>query len=101
MLCDPGATLIKAIGFKKAPKGTQRGVFVVDKEGKVLAVEAGGPAATVEVVKKLVEAQGGDGEAEGLEKAGETASKGEETEKMADTAAEVADVAKGLDGTPA
>ena len=84
MLCDPGATLIKAIGFKKVPKGTQRGVFVVDKEGKVLAVEAGGPAATVEVVKKLVESTGGD-----------------EDEKAAETAAEVADVAKGLDGTPA
>jgi peroxiredoxin Q/BCP len=93
LLCDPGATLIKAIGFKKAPKGTQRGVFVVDKEGKVLAVEAGGPAATVEVVKKLVESQGGD------EKDGE--GKEAEDEKAAETAAEVADVAKGLDGTPA
>ena len=40
--------------MKKAPKSTTRGVFVVDKEGKVLAAEAGGPAATVEVVKKLV-----------------------------------------------
>lgn len=93
MLCDPGATLIKAIGFKKAPKGTQRGVFVVDKEGKVLAVEAGGPAATVEVVKKLVDSMGGDGE-----KVDENEV---EDEKAAETAAEVADVAKGLDGTPA
>lgn len=40
--------------MKKAPKGTTRGVFVVDKEGKVLATEPGGPAATVEVVRKLV-----------------------------------------------
>lgn len=101
LLCDPSASLIKAIGFKKAPKGTQRGVFVVDKDGKVLAVEAGGPAATVEVVKKLVAVEGGDGEAEGLEKAEKTAAEGEKSEKMADTAAEVADVAKGLDGTPA
>ena len=93
MLCDPGATLIKAIGFKKAPKGTQRGVFVVDKEGKVLAVEAGGPAATVEVVKKLVDIMGGDGE--------KVDEKEVEDEKAAETAAEVADVAKGLDGTPA
>ncbi|MCJ1350972.1 MAG: hypothetical protein MMC33_000954 [Icmadophila ericetorum] len=54
LLCDPSATLIAAIGMKKAPKSTTRGVFVVDKEGKVLAAEAGGPAATVEVVKKLV-----------------------------------------------
>ncbi|KAJ9156175.1 AhpC-TSA-domain-containing protein [Pleurostoma richardsiae] len=56
LLCDPAATLIGAIGLKKAPKGTTRGVFVVDKAGKVLAAEPGGPAATVEVVKKLVEA---------------------------------------------
>jgi peroxiredoxin Q/BCP len=101
LLCDPSATLIKAIGFKKAPKGTQRGVFVVGKDGEVLAVEAGGPAATVEVVKKLVEAQGGDGGAEGLEKAGETAAEGEKSEEMAETAAQVADSAEGLDGTPA
>ena len=93
LLCDPGANLIKAIGFKKAPKGTQRGVFVVDKEGKVLAVEAGGPAATVEVVKKLVDIMGGDGE--------KVDEKEVEDEKAAETAAEVADVAKGLDGTPA
>ena len=98
LLCDPGATLIKAIGFKKAPKGTQRGVFVVDKEGKVLAVEAGGPAATVEVVKKLVEGMGGDEKDVDGEKAEE---KEDEDEKAAETAAEVADVAKGLDGTPA
>ena len=55
LLCDPGATLIAAIGLKKAGK-TQRGVFVVDKQGKVLLAEPGGPAATVEAVKKLVEA---------------------------------------------
>ncbi|KAM0285605.1 hypothetical protein ACHAQH_001311 [Verticillium albo-atrum] len=55
LLCDPQRTLIGAIGLKKAPSGTQRGVFVVDKEGKILAAEPGGPAATVEVVKKLVE----------------------------------------------
>jgi peroxiredoxin Q/BCP len=94
LLCDPGATLIKAIGFKKAPKGTQRGVFVVDKDGKVLAVEAGGPAATVEVVKGLVENMSGN------EKDGEGEEKAAEDEKAAETAAEVADVAKGLDGTP-
>ena len=68
-------------------------MFVVDKEGKVLAVEAGGPAATVEVVKKLVDSMGGDGE-----KVDENEV---EDEKAAETAAEVADVAKGLDGTPA
>ena len=68
-------------------------MFVVDKEGKVLAVEAGGPAATVEVVKGLVESMGGD------QKDGEE--KEAEDEKAAETAAEVADVAKGLDGPPA
>jgi peroxiredoxin Q/BCP len=56
LLCDPAATLIAAIGLKKSPKGTQRGVFVVDKQGKVLLSEPGGPAATVDAVKKLVEA---------------------------------------------
>jgi len=75
-------------------------VFVVDKEGKVLAVEAGGPAATVEVVKGLVESMGGDEKDGDLEKAEKTAVEGEEKE-VAETAAEVADVAKGLDGTPA
>lgn len=54
LLCDPKATLIDAIGFKKVPKGTQRGVFVVKKQGKVLGVEAGGPAATVDAVRKLI-----------------------------------------------
>ncbi|KAI1389776.1 AhpC-TSA-domain-containing protein [Hypoxylon trugodes] len=54
LLCDPSATLIDAIGFKKAPKGTTRGVFAVDKTGKVLLAEPGGPAATVDAVKKLV-----------------------------------------------
>jgi peroxiredoxin Q/BCP len=55
LLCDPQATLIAAIGLKKQPKGTQRGVFVVNKEGKVLVAEPGGPAGTVERVKALVE----------------------------------------------
>ena len=104
LLCDPSATLIKAIGFKKVPKGTQRGVFVVDKDGKVLAAEPGGPAATVEVVKGLVASMGGDADDKGVETAEKTAMEGEEKEaenhKAAETAAEVADVAKGLDGTP-
>ncbi|TQS31857.1 hypothetical protein Golomagni_07851, partial [Golovinomyces magnicellulatus] len=55
LLCDQASTLIAAIGLKKSPKGTQRGVFVVDKKGKVLVAEPGGPAATVDTVKKLVE----------------------------------------------
>ena len=70
MLCDKAATLIAAIGLKNGDK-TQRGVFVVTKDGEVLAAEPGGPAATVEVVKGIVEQMGGagkDGE-EKLEKA--------------------------------
>ncbi|EEU45188.1 uncharacterized protein NECHADRAFT_8856, partial [Fusarium vanettenii 77-13-4] len=54
LLCDPKATLIGAIGLKKSPKGTQRGVFVIDKEGKVLVAEPGSPQGTVDRVKKLV-----------------------------------------------
>lgn len=58
LLCDPSAALIGAIGLKKTPKGTTRGVFVVDKTGKVLLAEPGSPAGTVEAVKKLVAAGG-------------------------------------------
>lgn len=84
LLCDPGATLIGAIGLKKAPKGTTRGVFVIDKSGKVLAAEPGGPDATVNVVTKLVEELG----------ASETDAPVAEDEKPLPTAAEVeADVA--------
>lgn len=54
LLCDSGATLIAAIGFKKSPKGTTRGVFAVDKKGKVLLREAGGPDATVDAVHGLI-----------------------------------------------
>ncbi|EME44348.1 hypothetical protein DOTSEDRAFT_71998 [Dothistroma septosporum NZE10] len=89
LLCDIKATLIAAIGFKKAPRGTTRGVFVVDKSGKVLAAEPGGPAPTVEVVKKLVTAAGGDAGAEGVRSA--------EDRAKAETASEVADTAEKLD----
>lgn len=61
LLCDPSASLIGAIGLKKAPSGTQRGVFAVDKKGKVLLAEPGGPAATVDAVKKLVESGSANG----------------------------------------
>lgn len=86
LLCDPSGTLIKAIGMQKAPKGTKRGVFVIDKAGKVLAAETGGPAATFDVVKKLVD--------------GESATSAEEKEDadLAKTAGEVADTAEKLDG---
>ncbi|XWX01465.1 hypothetical protein V2A60_009493 [Cordyceps javanica] len=55
LLCDPDYTLIRAIGLQKSPKGTQRGVFVIDKEGKVLVAEPGSPQGTVDRVKALVE----------------------------------------------
>ncbi|KAJ3485665.1 hypothetical protein NLG97_g6765 [Lecanicillium saksenae] len=55
LLCDPEYTLIGAIGLKKSPKGTQRGVFVINKDGKVLVAEAGSPQGTVDRVKALVE----------------------------------------------
>lgn len=54
LLCDPAQTLIDVIGLRKTPSGTTRGVFVVDKAGKVLAAEAGSPDGTLAVVQKLV-----------------------------------------------
>lgn len=54
LLCDTASTLIGAIGFKKLPRGTTRGVFVIDKTGKVLVLQPGGPDATVEAVRQLV-----------------------------------------------
>ncbi|KAF2086046.1 AhpC-TSA-domain-containing protein [Saccharata proteae CBS 121410] len=99
LLCDPAQSLIKAIGLAKAPKGTTRGVFVVDKQGKILAAEAGGPDATVEVVKKLVESKGDSSAVEKVEEAGEKNT--EKSDKaQADVAGEVADSAEKLDGTP-
>ena len=129
LLCDPSATLIGAIGLKKAA-GTTRGVFVVDKEGKVLAAEAGSPKGTVEVVRKLVGGASSTAEADISEKQNEPTeeSKGEraiedgapvtetavpstkangtaekkEDEAKADVAADVADTAEKLDeGVPA
>ncbi|EMD62728.1 hypothetical protein GGP41_003539 [Bipolaris sorokiniana] len=96
LLCDPAQTLISAIGFKKAPRGTTRGVFVVDKQGKVLAAEPGGPAATVEVVKKLV----GDAEKVPAKEEVEAKEK-EEDKKVAETADEVADSAAKVDAPAA
>jgi peroxiredoxin Q/BCP len=93
LLCDPSSTLISAIGMKKAPASTTRGVFVVDKSGKVLAAEPGGPAATVEVVKKLV----GGGAAPVAEDVNGTNGATKEDIAQANTAAEVANTAEKLD----
>ena len=122
LLCDSSATLIGAIGMKKAPSGTTRGVFVINKEGKILVAEAGGPAATLEAVKKILpsdavketaETEKVDDAAEGSKE--EAKAEGEKpdtemaeptangaTEKTddaapADVAAEVADSAETLD----
>ncbi|KAK4138908.1 AhpC-TSA-domain-containing protein [Trichocladium antarcticum] len=61
LLCDPAATLIAAIGLAKTPRGTVRGVFVVDKAGRVLAAQGGGPAVTLDVVQAVVEGLVGGG----------------------------------------
>ena len=122
LLCDPSAKLIAAIGMKKAPKGTTRGVFVIDKSGKVLAVEAGGPGATVEVVRKLVagtettsdevtseevrkfmerekEIESGKLHAENVEQSTQEDGAAEKEDvAKADVAADVADSAEKLDG---
>ncbi|KAL8914418.1 MAG: hypothetical protein Q9171_000923 [Xanthocarpia ochracea] len=112
LLCDPNATLITAIGMRKAPKGIVRGVFVVSKDGRVEAVEPGGPAATVEVVRKLVQSSGVQssesvGNAvqaeetqkdEGDKAESKLASEGDTDGNRADVAAEVADTAEKLDG---
>ncbi|KAK8202858.1 thioredoxin-like protein [Phyllosticta capitalensis] len=80
LLCDPSFALIKAIGLAKPgnAKGTVRGVFVVDKAGKVLAAEPGGPDATVEVVRKLVGTAGGGGDAAPAADAAEDKKDGED-----------------------
>lgn len=84
--------MIDAIGLKKAPKGTTRGVFVVDKAGKVLAAEPGSPDGTVAVVKRIVDAGvGGDSVS------GEKPKEKVDVE-MAATADEVADTAAKVDG---
>jgi thioredoxin-dependent peroxiredoxin len=100
--------------LKKAPSGTTRGVFVVDKSGKVLAAQAGSPTGTVDVVKKLV--RGGETAAapavdtapvvadeQKLEANGVNGTNGATTEDIAqaDTAAEVADTAEKLDSNEA
>lgn len=54
LICDPNATLIGSLGLKKAPKGTVRGVCVIDKSGKVLLLQPGSPSGTVEAVEKIV-----------------------------------------------
>ena len=75
--------------MKKAPKGTTRGVFVVNKDGKVLAAEPGGPAATVEVVRKLLKGNAQSVPTVGDVKEKENAEAAKTADEVADTAAEV------------
>ncbi|KAF2013748.1 AhpC-TSA-domain-containing protein, partial [Aaosphaeria arxii CBS 175.79] len=82
LLCDPSRTLISAIGLKSA-KGTTRGIFIVDKSGKVLAAEPGSPDGTLKVAQKIIGA-------------GEKEATAEEAE-IAKTASEVADTAAKVD----
>ncbi len=44
--------------MKKAPKGTSRGVIVIDKAGTVTALEQGGPQRTVDVVMGVLPKEG-------------------------------------------
>ena len=88
LLCDPKATLISAIGLKKAPSGTTRGVFVIDKSGRVLAAEPGSPDGTVAAVKKIIGEQGGEKS---------TTEEKKENKAKADVAADVADTAAEID----
>jgi peroxiredoxin Q/BCP len=98
LLCDVKGTLIKSIGLQKAPASTQRGVFVLDKAGKVLAAEPGSPAGTLNVVKKLLEDSPRQNTDTSDIPAGEATS---EDKKAADTAAEVADTAEKIDSNEA
>lgn len=100
LLCDPSAKLIAAIGMKKAPKGTSRGVIVIDKSGKVTALEQGGPQRTVDVAMGVLPSgDAGSASTNGHVGKGEAAKADEVSEqvKTAETAAEVADSAEKID----
>ena len=87
LLCDPSYGLIGAIGLQAKPaKKTSRGVFIIDKSGKVLAAETGGPEPTKNVAKKIASGLGGSDTAVA-----------KEDEKVAAVAADVADSAAKLD----
>ena len=96
LLSDPKHTLISAIGMTPKPsdKKTKRGVFVLDKSGKVLLAQTGGPLPTVDAVKRLVDGQRGD-------KAGADKEPSKEDVDKAKTASEVADTAAKLDAPAA
>ena len=72
------------------PKGSTRGVFAVNKDGKVLVAEPGGPAATLEAVKNIVGADGAEAEEEDKEES-ETAATEEAKPTNGEAAAEEKD----------
>ncbi|KAF7911842.1 hypothetical protein EAE99_011024 [Botrytis elliptica] len=89
LLCDAKSSLISAIGLKNA-KGTTRGVFVIDKSGKVLAAQAGSPKGTLEVVEGLIGAKKQEAEKEEAVVEGEKeAEKEKENETAQETKEEV------------
>jgi len=93
LLCNPSYTLIGAIGMQDKPaKKTKRGVFAVDKSGKVTVAQRGGPQVTVDAVKAMVD--------NALETPGEKKLAADHL--AAETADEVADASKAahLDVTP-
>ncbi|TEY42325.1 hypothetical protein BOTCAL_0394g00010 [Botryotinia calthae] len=95
LLCDTKSTLISAIGLKNA-KGTTRGVFVIDKSGKVLAAQAGSPKGTLEVVEGLIgvekeevaKEEAATGEGKEAEKENEKETTAEETKEEASPTSE-------------
>jgi len=89
LLCDTSRSLITAIGLKSAKGTTARGVFIVDKSGKVLAAEEGGPQATVDVAQKILSK---DNSAPAHVQAG--ADDSADAKKAADTASDVANAAE-------
>jgi len=92
LICNPSSSLIGAIGMQSKPaKSAKRGIFIVDKAGKVLACEQGGPQVTADVCKAVVDAMA---KSDGGETTG---AKGKEDKAAADVAGEVADTAAELD----
>ncbi|QDS76347.1 hypothetical protein FKW77_002948 [Venturia effusa] len=88
LLCDPSYGLIGAIGLQAKPaKKTSRGVFIVDKSGKVLAAETGGPEPTKNVAHKIASGLSGS----------DASAETKEDGKVADVAADVANSAAKLD----
>ena len=100
LLCDPSRTLISAIGMKKSPPGTTRGVVVIDKTGKLTAWEQAGPQRTVDVVMAALP-KGDQAPVEATKDKAAVPATSEQSNgasaKEAEVAAEVADTAEKLD----